>query len=68
MSEPSRLDDLLDVPGAAQYLGKSQDTIRSYVRRRAVRHYKVAGAVRFRREDLDDLVRVVEPTGRNGAP
>ena len=68
MSEPSRLEDLLSVPQAAVYLGKSESTIRSYVKRRAVRYVKVGGSTRFDPADLDALVHVVEPTDRNGAP
>jgi excisionase family DNA binding protein len=68
MSEPSRLEDLLNVPQAAAYLGKSEHTIRAYAKRRAVRYHKVGWSVRFDRADLDDLVRVVEPTDRAGTP
>jgi excisionase family DNA binding protein len=68
MSEPSRLEGLLNVPQAAAYLGKSEHTIRAYVKRRAVRYHKVGWSVRFDPADLDDLHRVVEPTDRTSAP
>jgi excisionase family DNA binding protein len=68
MSEPSRLEDLLDVPQAAAYLGKSEHTIRAYVKRRAVRYRKVGWSVRFDPADLDELVHVVEPADRTGGP
>ena len=68
MSEPSRLEGLLNAREAAEYLGKSEHTIRAYVKRRAVRYHKVGWSVRFDPADLDARHRVVEPTDRTSAP
>ncbi len=47
---------MLDVNGAASYLGVSTSFIRNLVAQRTVVHYKLGGRVMFRREDLDHFV------------
>jgi excisionase family DNA binding protein len=64
---PEPPDGLWNARQAATYLGCSIDQVRALVRQRRVRYRKVGKLVRFARADLDDLVRVVEPTGRDGA-
>jgi excisionase family DNA binding protein len=64
---PESPDGLWNARQAATYLGCSIDQVRALVRLRRVRYHKVGKLVRFARADLDDLVRVVEPTGRDGA-
>jgi excisionase family DNA binding protein len=67
MSEHTEpIDGLWNARQAAQYLGCSVDQVRALVRDRRVRHRRVGRLVRFARDDLDQLVRVVEPTDRNG--
>jgi excisionase family DNA binding protein len=45
-----------DVEDAAQYLKVSERTVRRLVASRAIRHRRVAGLVRFTREDLENYV------------
>jgi excisionase family DNA binding protein len=47
---------LLDVPGAAAYLGVSTAFVRRLVLEKRVRYYKVGKFVRFRPADLDAFV------------
>jgi excisionase family DNA binding protein len=67
VSPPAPSDGLLNARQAAAYLGCSVDQVRRLVRLRHVRYRKVGKLVRFARTDLDELVRVIEPTDRNGA-
>jgi|GEM_PF-1720432 excisionase family DNA binding protein len=55
---PIKADDskMLDVKGAACYLGVSSSFIRNLVAQRSVVHYKLGGRVMFRREDIDRFV------------
>jgi excisionase family DNA binding protein len=64
---PAPPDGLLNARQAAAYLGCSVDQVRRLVRLRRVRYRKVGKLVRFACADLDELVRTVEPTGRDGA-
>ncbi|MDP8937002.1 MAG: helix-turn-helix domain-containing protein [Actinomycetota bacterium] len=54
--EPTDGQPLLDVEGAAAYLGVSQPFVRRLVLERRVRYYKVGKFVRFRSADLDAFV------------
>ena len=47
---------LLDVSGAARYLGVSAGFIRNQIAERRMVHYKLGGRVMFRREDIDQFV------------
>ena len=67
MVPPAPPDGLLNARQAAAYLGCSVDQVRRLIRLRHVRYRKVGKLVRFARADLDELVRVIEPTDRNGA-
>ena len=48
--------ELLDVQGAASYLGVSTGAVRNLVGQRSVEHYKIGRRVMFRREDIDRYV------------
>lgn len=52
--------------GAGQYLGVHADTVRSYVKRRLLRAFRIRGSrlIRFKRADLDALMVTVEPEGQ----
>lgn len=50
------VDSLLTCREAAQYVRKSDRTLRTYVRQGRLRAYRVGGSVRFLRADLDALV------------
>lgn len=58
--------ELLDVDGAASYLGVSVAFIRRLVHERRIRYYKLGKFVRFRAADLDAFVEAgrVEPNLR----
>jgi excisionase family DNA binding protein len=58
--------ELLDVAGAARYLGVTVVFVRRLVLERRLRYYKLGKFVRFRTEDLDAFVESgrVEPTIR----
>jgi excisionase family DNA binding protein len=47
---------MLDVNGAANYLGMSTSFVRNLVVQRSVPHYKLGKRVMFRREDIDRFV------------
>ena len=47
---------LLDIEGAATYLGVPAGTVRTFVAQRTIPHYKVGRRVMFRREDLDQYI------------
>ncbi len=49
---------LLTCREAAQYLRKSERTIRLYVAQQRLRAYRVGGGVRYDRADLDALVTI----------
>lgn len=51
-SEPK----LLDVEGAAKYLGVKVSSIRNLIAQRSVVHYKVGRRAMFKREDIDQFV------------
>lgn len=51
---------LLDVAGAAAYLGVGERFIRRLVEERRVRHRKVGRFLRFAPADLDAVVEVIE--------
>jgi excisionase family DNA binding protein len=55
---PTRPEEpkLLDVKGAATYLGVSTSFVRNLVAQRTVVHYKLGGRVMFRRDDLDQFI------------
>ena len=48
--------DLVDVVGAASYLGITEAFVRRLVFERRIRYYKLGKFVRFRVVDLDDFV------------
>ncbi|MGI8807411.1 MAG: helix-turn-helix domain-containing protein [Acidimicrobiales bacterium] len=58
--------DLLDVAGAARYLGITEVFVRRLVHERRLRYYKLGKFVRFRAADLDAWIEAgrVEPTVR----
>ncbi len=58
--------DLLDVAGAAHYLGITEAFVRRLVHERRLRYYKLGKFVRFTAADLDAWVERgrVEPTVR----
>lgn len=53
--------------GAGRYLGVHRDTVRSYVKRKLLRAYRIRGSrlLRFKRSDLDGLMIVAEPVGES---
>lgn len=53
---PGDVSGLLDVAGAATYLGVTQPFVRRLVLERRVRYYKLGKFVRFRVVDLDAFV------------
>lgn len=54
--------DLLTTPEAAALLGVSDDSLRRWADERKVRHIKLpSGQVRFRREDIEELLTPIEP-------
>ena len=53
---PAEGSVLLDVAGAAAYLGVSEPFVRRLVLERRVRYYKLGKFVRFRAVDLDAFV------------
>lgn len=55
-TQPVEGNALLDVAGAAAYLGVSEVFIRRLVLERRVRYFKVGKFVRFRPPDLDAFV------------
>ena len=55
-TQPAEGNVLLDVAGAADYLGVSEVFVRRLVLERRVRYYKVGKLVRFRPVDLDAFV------------
>jgi excisionase family DNA binding protein len=55
-TQPAESNLLLDVAGAAAYLGVSEAFVRRLVLERRVRYYKVGKFVRFRPVDLDAFV------------
>jgi excisionase family DNA binding protein len=59
--------ELLNTRQAAAHLGLSENTVRAWVRLRRIRYVKVGRSVRFRRADLDAMVRTVEPVGGDAA-
>jgi excisionase family DNA binding protein len=81
--DPVEANNLLDVAGAAAYLGVSVAFVRRLVLERRVRYFKVGKFVRFRPVDLDAFVAAgrhepvkprvdhrstpQRPGGRNGA-
>ncbi len=72
-TQPGENNVLLDVAGAAAYLGVSEAFIRRLVLERRVRYYKVGKFVRFRPFDLDAFVEAgrrdpVEPWVPVGSP
>lgn len=50
---PLRREERVNMKGAAQYLGLSESTVRKYVSRRLLDHYKVGRLVQFSINDLD---------------
>jgi excisionase family DNA binding protein len=60
-TRPAESDGLLDVGGAAAYLGVGEAFIRRLVLEKRVRYYKLGKFVRFRAVDLDAFVEA----GRN---
>lgn len=56
----SPVREILSIPQAAEYLGQSEHTIREWVRRRKIPHYKVNGAVKFRKSRLDKWINTNE--------
>jgi excisionase family DNA binding protein len=46
-------DSLLDVPGAAEYLGFSVWTLYRWIGRGQLPHLRISDRIRFRRADLD---------------
>ena len=55
-TQPAESSVLLDVAGAAAYLGVSEAFVRRLVLEKRVRYYKVGKFVRFRAGDLDAFV------------
>jgi excisionase family DNA binding protein len=55
-TQPVEGNGLLDVAGAAAYLGVSEVFVRRLVLQRRVRYFKVGKFVRFRPPDLDAFV------------
>jgi excisionase family DNA binding protein len=59
---PSQPDDILSAPEAAAIVGVTDDTMRRWAKEKRVRHTVTpSGRVRFRREDVEALLRPVEP-------
>jgi excisionase family DNA binding protein len=56
VTQPGEGNVLLDIAGAAAYLGVSEAFVRRLVLERRVRYYKVGKFVRFRAFDLDAFV------------
>ncbi len=56
VNQPAEGNGLLDVAGAAAYLGVSEAFVRRLVLERRVRYFKVGKFVRFRPTDLDAFV------------
>jgi excisionase family DNA binding protein len=55
-------DDLLTTPTAARVLGVTDETLRRWAEGRKIRHVRLpSGQLRFRREDLEEALRPVEP-------
>lgn len=55
-------EDLLSTSAAAALLGVSDETLRRWVELKRIRHILLpSGLVRFRREDIDEILTPVEP-------
>jgi excisionase family DNA binding protein len=64
----SEQPELLTTRQAAAHLGLSENTVRAWVRLRRIRYVRVGRrSIRFRRGDLDAMVRTVEPAGGDAA-
>lgn len=50
------MDHYLDTQKAAEYLGVSTETIKSYAEKGLLPSYKLERAIRFKKEDLDNLL------------
>lgn len=58
MSQP----EYLTTPAAAKVLGVSHETLRRWAEEKKIRHVKLpSGQLRFRQEDLDEVLTPVEP-------
>jgi excisionase family DNA binding protein len=59
-------EPLLDVDGAAAYLGMTEKGIRRRVQERTIPYYKVGRLLRFRRSELDAWLseQAVAPEGK----
>jgi len=56
------LPELLLTSAAAAYLGISDETLRRWAEDKKIRHVRLpSGQLRFRREDLADVLTPVEP-------
>lgn len=59
--------DMLDTKQAAAYLGITFKSLEAWMREgRAPRYYKVGPRNRFDPVDLDNFIRVIEPTNLKG--
>jgi excisionase family DNA binding protein len=65
---PEQQPELLNARQAAAHLGLSENTVRAWVRLRRIRYVRVGRrSIRFRPDDLDAMVRPVEPVGGDAA-
>jgi excisionase family DNA binding protein len=55
-SPPKETKSLLDLEGAAGYLGDTSRHVRDLVQRRKIAHVRVGGKIRFRISDLDRYI------------
>jgi excisionase family DNA binding protein len=61
-------EQVLDVSGAARYLGVKPSTIRAWCLRRQIRYFKSGRAVRFRRAWLEEFIERNTTVERHNRP
>src|SRR5271165_5547599 len=59
---------MMTVPAVAEYLGVHPRTVLRYLLEGKIRAYRIAGATRIKREDLDAALAVWTPDNRQGHP